>query len=83
MQIGVFRNGVGAESTGVVDRFGAPSAQCAGNHRDAIQQIECALFQVLASHIFKRLPAREPADAVSDFHISGDGAYARVGKMPH
>ena len=71
----------GAEAAAVVDRFGAPGAQRAGNNRNAIQQIEGALFQILAGDVFERLPAREPTDPVSDFHISRDRANPGVDEM--
>ena len=67
----------------LVDRFGAPRAQRAGDDGNAIQQIEGALFEILAGHVFERLPAREPADAVSDLHVAGDGADPGIDEVPH
>ena len=61
----------------------APRAHGAGHHRNAIQQIESALFQILAGDVFERLPAREPAIAVHHFHVAGDGAHLGVGEMAH
>ena len=63
-----------------LDGFGAPGAQRAGNHGNAVEQIEGALFQVLAGDVFERLPAGEPAVAIADFDVAGDGAHARIVK---
>ena len=46
-------------------------------------KIERALLHILAGDVFERLPAREPARAVADFHVAGDGAKLRIGKMAH
>ena len=59
----------------------APCADGAGHHRNAIQQIECALFEILAGDVFERLPASEPAIAVHHFHVAGDGADSWIGEM--
>ena len=59
----------------------APRAHGAGNHRNAIQQVECALFQILAGDVFERLPAREPAIAIHHFYVAGDGAHFGIGEM--
>ena len=80
-QVGIFRHGVRAEAAGIVDGFRAPGAQRSGDDGNAIQQIERALFEILAGDVFERLPAREPADAVAHLHVSGDGADARVDEM--
>ena len=82
-QIGIFRDGIRGETAGIVDRFGAPRAQRAGNDGNAIQQIERALFQILAGDVFERLPAGEPADAVSDLHVSRNRADPRIDEVPH
>ena len=63
--------------------FGAPRAHAPGHHRNAIQQIERALFQVLAGDVFERLPAREPAIAVAHLHVAGHRADLGIGEMPH
>src|SRR5258708_3894586 len=70
-QVGVFGDRIGAESAAIVDCFGAPSAQRARNNRNAIKEIEGALFQILTGYVLKRLPARKPADAISNFHVPG------------
>ena len=54
-----------------------------GTTGNAIQQIEGALFEVLAGDVFERLPAREPAVAIAHLDVAGDGADARVGEVAH
>ena len=49
----------------------------AGNDRNTIQQVERTFFEILASHIFKRLPASEPTDAISNFHVARYGSSTR------
>ena len=80
-QVGIFRNRVAGKSAVRAQQIGAPRAHGAGHHRNAIQQIEGALFQVLAGDVFERLPAREPAIAVHHFHVAGDGADLGIGEM--
>src|SRR5665213_3438332 len=77
-QVRIFGHRIRAEAARIVDGFRAPRAECSGNHRNAIQQIERALFQILTGHIFQCLPAREPADAIAYFYVSGYRADARI-----
>ena len=57
VQVRVFRHRVSAEAAALVDGFRAPRAERAGHDRNAIQQIERALFQVLAGHHVFEAPA--------------------------
>ena len=82
-EVGVFGDGVGGDSAGGCDGFFAPGAERAGNHGDAIEQIESALLHILTGDVFERLPAGEPARAVADFYVAGDGAEFRIGEMAH
>ena len=82
-EVGVFGDGVGGDAAGGGDGFFAPSAERAGNDRDAIQKIERALLHILAGDVFERLPAREPARAIADFHVAGDGAEFGIGEVAH
>ena len=61
----------------------APGTCRAGDHWNAIQQIECALFQVLTGDVFESLPACEPLVAVHYFYISRNRPYFRVREMPN
>ncbi len=81
-QIGVFGNRVARKSAVAAQQIRAPRAHRAGHHGNAIQQIERALFEVLAGDVFERLPARDPAIAVDHLHVAGDGADAGIGEMP-
>jgi len=45
-----------------------------GTTGDAVQKMEGALLHVLAGDVLERLPAREPAGTVADFHVARDGA---------
>ena len=65
----------------LAQQIGAPRADGAGNDRNAIQQIEGALFEILAGDVFERLPARDPAIAIDHFHVAGDGSDFGIGKM--
>jgi len=80
-EVGVFRDSVSRETSARAHDLRAPGSHRSGDDGNAIQQIESALFEILAGDVFERLPARKPAIAVHDFHVSGDGADARVGKM--
>src|SRR5438445_3247571 len=71
-EVGIFGYGVRGDSSGGFDGFSAPGTQCAGDYGDAVEQVEGALFHVLAGDVLERLPAREPARAVADFDIAGD-----------
>ena len=82
-QVRIFGHRIGAEAAAFVDGFGAPCAQRAGDYRNAIQQVERALFQILTRDIFERLPTREPADSIPDFYVSGNRADAGIHKVPH
>ena len=80
-EIGIFRHGIARKSFATAHEIGAPGSDCAGHHGNAIQEIESALFEILAGDVFEGLPAREPAIAIHDFHVSGDGADARIGEI--
>ncbi len=80
-EIGVFGDGVRRDATGGFDGLATPGTKSAGNDRDAIQEIEGALFHVLAGDVFERLPAREPAGAIANLNVAGGGADLRIGKV--
>ena len=82
-KIGVFRQRVRRESAGGAHRVSAPGAKGARHHGDAVEQVERALFHVLAGDVFQSLPASDPLGAISHFYVSGHGADARVGEMPY
>src|SRR5487761_462597 len=80
-EVSVFGDGVSRKAAARAHGFGAPGADGAGNHGNAIQQIESALFEILAGDVFQGLPAREPAIAIHDFNVAGDGSHAGAGEM--
>src|SRR6185437_14750977 len=80
-EVGVFGDGVSGETSAGAHDFRTPGSHRSGYHRNAIQQIESALFEILAGDVFESLPARQPAIAVHDFNVSGDGGHIRVREM--
>src|ERR1700676_192584 len=80
-QVGVFGDGVRGDAAGGLDSGFAPGAESTGDDGDAIEQIESALFHVLAGDVFESLPASEPAGAVADFDVASDGGSFGIGEM--
>src|SRR5579863_10316835 len=52
-EVCVFRHGLPGKASATAHGFGAPGADCAGDHRNAIQQIEGALFQILTGDVLE------------------------------
>src|SRR5208283_2668178 len=80
-EIGVFGDRVRSDATGGFDGLAAPGTERARNDRNAIQEIEGALFHVLAGDVFERLPTSEPAGAIADFDVASNGADPRIRKV--
>src|SRR5258707_7248754 len=80
-KVGVFGYGVRVDASRGFDGFLAPSTQRAGDHGDAVEQIESALLHILAGDVLESLPTGQPERTVADFHVAGDRAYFFVGEM--
>src|SRR6266850_2522845 len=80
-EVGVFGHGVRGNAAGGFDGFLAPRAERSGNDGDAIEEIEGALLHVLAGNVFERLPAGEPAGAIANLNVAGDGANGGIRKV--
>src|SRR5579875_326984 len=68
-EVRIFRNRFAGEASVVAQDVGAPGPHGAGHDRDAIQQIEGALFQILAGDVLERLPPGNPSVAIHHFYV--------------
>src|SRR5262249_32903721 len=82
-QIHVLGHGVGGVPAGLDDRFAPPGADGAGHDGDGVDGVIGAAVEVLAGDVLDRLPVRQRVDAIADFDVTGHGANARVGEVPH
>src|SRR4029077_17928914 len=82
-EVRILGDSVGGDAAGCFDRFFAPRTERPRNYRNAVQQIESALFHVLAGDVFEGLPAGEPAGTVADFHVTGYGGQTGIGEVAH
>src|SRR5262249_24017620 len=80
-EVGVFGDRVGGDAADGFDGRFAPGPESPGNDGDAVEEIKGALFHVLASDVFKSLPASEPAAAIANFHVTGDCGDFGIRKM--
>ena len=64
-EVGVLGHGVRGEAPDLAQHTGAPGAERPGDDRDAVEQVEGALLEVLAGHVLEGLPAGDPAVAVA------------------
>ena len=77
-EVGVFGYGIARKAMMLAQQAGAPRANGTWNDRNAIQQIEGALFEVLAGDVFEGLPASKPAIAIHHLNVASDGADLRI-----
>ena len=82
-KVSVFGHRIAGKATVRAKQIGAPCANRAWYHRNTVQKIEGAFFEVLAGDVFERLPTREPTIAIDHLHVPGHCSDFGIGKMAH
>ena len=82
-EILIFRQRIGAESTGRHHRAATPRANGARHHRDAVQHDECAAVEILARHILHRLPSGDQVHPIAHLGVARHRTHPTIRERMH